>query len=94
MQYDFRSSFEKSFKRLSPQRQKKVKEAIQDFLDFLDKKISLKRGLGLKNLQGDYWEFRSGIKDRIIIEGLGSGEIIFWLVGNHDEIRRFIKSRR
>lgn len=60
-------------------------------LDYLDKKSPLRPGLGLKNFSKDYWEIRVDIHDRIIFELTGS--VIFWFVGNHDEVKRFIKNR-
>ena len=51
----------------------------------------LRPGLGLKNFRGNYWEIRVDLHDRIIFEL--TDRVRFWLVGNHDEIRAFMKSR-
>ena len=51
----------------------------------------LPTGLGLKPLRADCWEVRAGLADRIIFRRTG-GLVEFLLVGNHDEIRQFLKS--
>lgn len=71
-------------------RKKKVTEAILLLIDFFEtgKKT---RGLGLKNLRGDFWEIRVSLKDRIIFV-LRDNTVSFVIVGTHDEIRRFLKT--
>lgn len=91
MQFEFAGSFDRRFQKLSPERQHKARAAIEALLAYLDRKAPLRPGLGLKNFQKDYWEIRIDIHDRIIFEL--TDRVIFWLVGNHDEIRRFMKSR-
>ena len=91
MQFEFRPSFDRRFKKLSPGRQQKAGAAIESLLSYLEHKTPLRPGLGLKNFHGDYWEIRLDIHDRIIFEL--SDRVVFWLVGNHDDIRRFIKGR-
>ena len=91
MQFEFAGSFGRCFKKLSPERQQKARAAIEALLAYLDRKAPLRPGLGLKNFQDDYWEIRIDIHDRIIFEL--TDRVIFWLVGNHDEIRRFMKGR-
>lgn len=93
MFYDYLSTFNRAFKKLSPLRQEKARESIKVFIDFSERKIQLPHGLGLKLLRDDYWEFRTDLKDRIIIECDWSKKIVFWFVGNHDEIKKFVKSR-
>ena len=91
MQFVFASSFDRRFKNLSPQRQQKARGAIDSLLSYLDRQTPLRPGLGLKNFQGDYWDIRLDIHDRIIFEL--SDRVIFWLVGDHDDIRRFMRGR-
>ena len=91
MQFEFASSFDRRFKKLTPQRQQKARAAIEALLAYLDRKTALRPGLGLKNFSGDYWEIRVDLHDRIVFEL--SDRVTFWLVGNHDEIRRFMKGR-
>lgn len=91
MRFEFRPSFDRRFKKLTPQRQQKARTAIEAILAYLDRRGPLAPGLGLKNFQGDYWEIRVDLHDRIIFELTDC--VTFWLVGNHDEIRRFMKGR-
>jgi mRNA-degrading endonuclease YafQ of YafQ-DinJ toxin-antitoxin module len=91
MRFEFKSSFDRRFKRLSPQRQQKVRVAIETLLAYLDRQTPLRPGLGLKNFHGNYWEIRVDLHDRIIFELTNT--VTFWLVGNHDEVRRFMRGR-
>jgi len=50
-------------------------------------------GIGLRKLQGVFFEGRSGLKLRLIFELLSDGTLYFHLLGNHDEIRNFLKRR-
>lgn len=84
MPFEFRSGFDRRFKKLTPQRQQKARAAIEAVLSYLDRKGPLRPGLGLKNFYGNYWEIRVDLHDRIIFEL--TDRVIFWLVGNHDEI--------
>jgi hypothetical protein len=91
MQYEFKSSFDRRFKKLSPERQRKTYLAMDVLLKHIDGQAALPPRLGLKNWLGDYWEIRAGIKDRVLFEF--TDQITFLFVGNHDEIKRFMKSR-
>lgn len=91
MRFEFQPSFDRRFKKLSPERQRKARAAVESLLAYLDRRTPLRAGLGLKNFQGDYWEIRLDIHDRIIFEL--TDRVTFWLVGNHDEIRRFMKGK-
>ncbi len=91
MQFLFAPSFDRRFNKLSLQRQQKARAAIDSLLAYLDHQAPLRPGLGLKNFQGDYWEIRLDIHDRMIFEL--TDRVTFWLVGNHDEIRRFMRAR-
>ncbi len=89
MRFEFRPSFDRRFRKLSSHRQQKARAAIESLLAYLDQRSPLRPGLGLKNFHGHYWEIRIDIHDRIIFEL--TEQVTFWLVGNHDEIRRFMK---
>jgi len=91
VQYEFKASFDRRFKKLSSSRQKKVYQAIDSFMKYVDGEAELPHGLGLKNWHGDYWEIRAGLKDRILFEF--TDEIVFLFVGNHDEIKNFMKDK-
>jgi mRNA-degrading endonuclease YafQ of YafQ-DinJ toxin-antitoxin module len=91
VRYEFKTSFDRRFKKLSTFRQKKVYQAIDAFMKHLDGNAPLPPGLGLKNWHADYWEIRVGIKDRILFEF--TDQIVFLLVGSHDEIKNFMKGQ-
>lgn len=89
MQYEFKRSFDHRFENLPLERRKKAYDAIDAFLSYLDGLAPLPAGLGLKNWKGDYWEIRSTLKDRILFKF--TDRITFLFVGNHDDIRSFMK---
>lgn len=91
MNYEFRPSFLHSLKKKHVSLQVKAKASIESIVAYLDKREPLRPGLGLKNFRKDYWEIRLDIRERIIFQL--SDRIIFWLVGNHDEIRRLVNLR-
>lgn len=90
MRYERNNSFKRSFKKLPNDRQEQVIGAIQSLRRFYDLKIK-PEGLGLKRLREDVWEIRSSLKDRILFSFVGDA-ITFLIVGNHDDIRRYLKS--
>jgi len=87
--YRFAPSFDRSFRRLPLDRQRRVQKAVDRTIDLLEAG-QLPVGLGLKRLRASIWEFRAGLADRIIFRLEGS-EATFVLAGNHDEIRRYLK---
>ena len=90
MRYEYKSSFDKVFKKLGLNRQEKVIDAISILIDFFENRKKAK-GLGLKNLRENYWEIRVNVKDRIIFT-LEKDKVAFIIVGNHDEIRKFLRN--
>ncbi len=91
MQYEFKRSFDRRFKNLPQDRREKAYDAIDSLLGYLDGLTPLPGELGLKNWKGDYWEIRSTLKDRILFKF--TDRITFLFVGNHDDIRSFMKRR-
>ena len=91
MRFEFKPSFERSIKSLPPSEKADVKEAAAQMIDVLSKDRQIHQGLGLKRLRGDFWETRKGIKVRILFRW--SGDLIeFVLAGNHDDVKRYLKS--
>ena len=90
MKYEFKSSFDKTFKRLELIRKKRVMNAVSLLIDFFDTGKKAK-GLGLKHLRENFWEVRADIKDRILFT-LKEELVSFVIVGDHDEIKRFLKN--
>ena len=90
MKYEYKPSFDKTFQKLELNRKKKAIQAISLLIDFFE--IGKKaKGLGLKHLRESFWEIRVDIKDRIIFT-FEKDIVGFVIVGNHDEIKRFLKN--
>lgn len=87
----YTSRYDRSFNKLHPDQQLKVRSAIHSLLDYLNHKTPLPAGMGLKKLKDDFWEIRVGIKIGVIFEF--SDSIIFWLVGSHDDLLKFIQAK-
>jgi antitoxin component of MazEF toxin-antitoxin module len=83
-------SFLRCFKKLDSLRKQKVREAIKDLIELYNTGLNPK-GLGFKRLRKNLWEIRSSLKDRILFT-ISDEVITFVVVGNHDEIRRYLKS--
>ena len=90
MRYERKPSFERSIKRLPPDRKSRVKSAIQQLVVFFETRQH-PQGLGLKRLKGDVWEVRAGLGDRIIFR-FRSDLVEFVLVGDHDDVHRFLRN--
>lgn len=90
MLFTFQSSFDRCFKKLTPQKQRIVLSAIEELQIFYDTNLLIP-GLGLKNLRKQYWEIRATLQDRIIFS-LKDNTINFVLVGNHEDVRKFLKN--
>ena len=89
MRHYFAPQFDKMYRKLPENDQSQVDRATQAFLSYLVERKDLPKGLGLKRLTKQYWEIRASIDLRIVIEL--DDPIGFLLVGNHDDIRRFIR---
>jgi mRNA-degrading endonuclease YafQ of YafQ-DinJ toxin-antitoxin module len=79
MRYEYKSSFDKVFKKLGLNRQEEVIDTISILIDFFENRKQVK-GLGLKNLKENYWEIRVNVKDRIIFT-LEKDIVSFIIVG-------------
>ncbi len=85
-------SFQRAFKKLDPASRQKVVESLQQFNEFL---VSgqISGGLGLKKINHDKYEFRVDIRLRIVMK-LEKDTFYLVLVGNHDEIRKYLRDFR
>lgn len=90
MRYERKPSFTDTFKKLPEARKKKVKDVLTNLLIFFETGEKT-RGLGLKRLRKDYWQIRTDLKDRILFR-FRKDLIEFIIVGNHDEIKRYLKN--
>ena len=91
MQYGFKRSFDRSYRSLDSEQQLLVDASITRLKDIIGSGKGLRDGLGLKKIGKDYWEIRAGLSIRVLFQFIPDG-IIFYFVGNHNEIERFIDS--
>ena len=89
MRFRYLASFDRSFKKLSAERKDRVRAALESFLDFYRTGIR-PAGLGLKKLRKDFWEIRADLDTRVVFL-LEKDCVTFVLVGDHDEIRRYLR---
>lgn len=85
-------SFERSIKKLSQIDKKQLAKGLELLNQFLVSR-NLHFGFGLKKINHDKYEFRVGIRLRVIIKEEGD---VFYLVlaGSHDDVRRYLKDFR
>jgi len=91
VRYERKNSFKRTFKKLQFEKQEKALDAIQALIGFYESGGKTE-GLGLKHLREDIWEIRSSLKDRILLS-FSNDSITFLIVGNHNEIKNFIKNQ-
>ncbi len=91
MRFEFKSSFDRSGKSLHGKEKDEVKQVAVQTIDILSQDRILHKGIGLKRLTGDYWEIRKGLKARILFRW--EGDVVeFILVGDHNDIKRYLKN--
>ena len=90
MRYFRAARFRRAFRALDAQRQARVEQAMRQ-LDLMFTVGQLPHGLGLKPLRRGVWEIRAGLSDRIVFRRAGDA-VEFLIVGNHDDIKRFLKT--
>lgn len=89
MQFEYKRSFDRWFKKLRLNSQEAVGAAIGDLIEALEAGKAPPIGLGLTKLTKRHWEIRSSLKDRILFSKI-DGMISFLLVGNHNDVERFL----
>ena len=90
MKYEFKPSFDRSVKSLPPKEKKQIKNLCIDLIDVLSGDRELYPGMGLKNIQKNFWEIRIGLKLRIIFPWRAD-TVEFVLAGTHDDKKRHLK---
>jgi len=84
----YRPSFARAFKALTAHQQQDVRSA-QAQLGEVFGRPHLHAGLGIRRV-GDYFEFRAGLKLRVLFV-IESGDAVLVTLGNHDEVRRYVR---
>lgn len=85
-------SFERSLKKLTSHEKNLLAQSLETFNEF----VLLGRapfGFRFKKINHDKYEFRVNIRIRVVVKEEGD---VFYLVlvGNHDEVRRYLKDFR
>ena len=83
------SSFERSAKRLDSLEKEKLEKSLEQLNHFLVTGQS-SHGFRFKKIDGEIYEFRVDIRLRVIVK-FENGIYYLALLGNHDEIRRYLK---
>ncbi len=83
--------FEAAYHKLARHDQSLVDKAIEQFEGFLLSGHA-PLGLGLKHLESNTYEFRAGLFLRALYIA-AKKEVFFCFLGNHDEVRRFLKNQ-
>ena len=85
-------SFERSLKKLTPSQRKQLTESLRALNNFLSTG-EFSPGFGFKKINHDKYEFRVDIRLRVLAKT--EGEIFYLvLVGDHDEVRRYLRNYR
>ena len=95
MTYKYKARFHKALRKLPPHEQLRVAEAIDQVVSFFETRQA-PEGLGLKKLfshheLGAVFETRTSLSLRMLFS-VQRDQTIFHMVGNHDEVRRFIRT--
>ena len=90
MRFVYANAFQSMWKKLPTNRREKAREALLKLEEAL-KGGKKPEGLGLKKLRIPFWEVRTNLKDRILFS-LEGDLITLALIGNHDEVHRFLRS--
>jgi len=85
-------SFERTAKKLSLSGKKQLAKSLQQFNTFLITG-SLPIGLGFKKINHDKYEFRVGLRLRVIVK-VEADIYYLVLVGSHQDIKRYLNKFR
>ena len=91
MKFEFKPSFDRSVKGFYGKEKDEIKKVAIQSIDILSQHKIGSKGIGLKRLKGNFWEIRKDLKSRILFRWQGD-LVEFILVGDHDDIRRYLKS--
>ena len=84
-----KAEFMRAYHRLSEREQRLVDEALRRFQHYL-RTNEAPVGLGLKHLAERTYEFRAGLALRIVYVAEKDQRVLA-LLGNHEEVRRFLR---
>ncbi len=81
----------KEIRRRSPRERRKIGGRIVE-IQRVAGWPHLHKGAGLRKLRAEYFEARIGLKERLVFENTPEA-LVFEFMGNHDEVKRFLKGR-
>lgn len=84
--------FQKQLRKLPQQAQEDVARALKAFLRVLNGETA-QVGLGFKKINGDKYEIRVDIRNRIVMK-LEGDTFICHLVGDHETVKRYLRHYR
>ncbi len=91
MRFEFKPSFDRSVKGLHGTQKQEIKTVAVQLINMLSQDREIYKGIGLKRLKRNFWEVRKGLKTRILFRW--EGDLVeFILAGNHDDVKRFLRS--
>ena len=94
MQIKFLKSFDKSYRKLHPDKQDQTDKTVEKIVNYLNEKTSkAPKGLGLERRRGAYWYGRVDISIRILFKR-EKETLMFYFVGNHNQIDKYIKTMK
>ncbi len=97
MRFEYASRFERSLRRLTPQNRIKTAETIEQIIQYCETQHA-PEGLGLRKLfthsgLGGVFEARVSLALRLLFT-IYENVVTFVMVGNHDDVRQFIRNVR
>jgi hypothetical protein len=90
MRFEFKPSFDRSIRYFHGRKKEGIKQAARQTIDILLHSKTTHKGVGLKRLQGNFWETRAGLKARILFRWK-EDLVEFILAGDHDDIKRYLR---
>jgi mRNA-degrading endonuclease RelE of RelBE toxin-antitoxin system len=85
-------TFQRSLKKLSPLEKAQLEERLVQFKAFVYRGV-VSGGLGFKKLDQDIYEFRVGLRLRVLV--LAEKDVYYLvLIGSHDEVSRYLRKIR
>ena len=90
MRFEFKPSFDRSIKCFHGIEKEEIKQVAIQTIDILSHSKTIHKGLGLKRLQGNFWETRASLKTRILFRWK-EDLVEFILAGDHDDIKRYLR---
>ena len=86
------SSFDASVHKLTGREKEYVAESLEKFSKFAYSS-QISHGLGLKKLDDGLYEFRAGIRLRIVLESSGDTYYLI-MAGDHDDVKAYLRRYR